>query len=190
MDGTILNKKLKIEEKLAQLNEIAQKVDDIPTFTSDDRAFLEGLPGFPTVDGKKVLTATTESGETSLTYEEQESGALDYSTSEQATGQKWIDGKDIYFKTLNCGNLPNNSSISVPSGLTDATVIKMEAYAVGGSTIPLPYLSTETNNKIELSFENDNTVFIRDNADYSTLVAYVILYYTKAEVTKKRTSKK
>ena len=74
MDGTILNKKLKIEEKLAQLNEIAQKVDDMPTFTSDDRAFLEELPGFPTTDGKKVLTATTESGETSLAYEEVESG--------------------------------------------------------------------------------------------------------------------
>lgn len=27
-------------------------------------------------------------------------GAVDYSTTEQPTGQKWIDGKDIYFKTI------------------------------------------------------------------------------------------
>jgi len=96
MDGTILNKKLKIEEKLAQLNEIAQKVDDMPTFTSNDRAFLEELPGFPATDGKKVLTATTESGETSLAYEEVESGENQvYSTTPVKVGT-WIDNRGIY----------------------------------------------------------------------------------------------
>ena len=109
MDGTILEKRLKLEEKLAQLNEIAQKVDGMPTFTSNDRAFLADLPGYPAVDGKKVLTATTESGETTLSYEEQESGVVNYSTNEQATGQKWIDGKEIYQKTIPV-TLPNDSS--------------------------------------------------------------------------------
>lgn len=74
MDGTILEKKLKIEEKLAQLDEIAQQIEDMPTFTSNNRSFLEELPEFPAENGKKVLTATTESGETSLAYEEVESG--------------------------------------------------------------------------------------------------------------------
>ena len=33
--------------------------------------------------------------------EEGGSGLPDYSTTEQLTGQKWIDGKDIYFKVIN-----------------------------------------------------------------------------------------
>ena len=57
-------------ELLQKLNEVAKAIDDMPTFTSNDKAFLDELPAFPIVDGKKVLTATTESGETSLSYEE------------------------------------------------------------------------------------------------------------------------
>lgn len=95
MDGTILEKKLNLEEKLAQLNEIAQKVDNMPTFTSNDRAFLEDLPGYPAVDGKKVLTATTESGETSLSYEEVESGENQVYSTTPVTFGTWIDGKDL-----------------------------------------------------------------------------------------------
>lgn len=114
----------------ADLDAIAKKIENIPTFTSDDRAFLSDLPSYPSEDGTKVLTATTTSGETSLSYEEVEnelptnpsedgtkvltatttSGetvlswgdiiTINYSTTEQKTGQKWIDGKDIYFKTI------------------------------------------------------------------------------------------
>ena len=54
----------------AELDEIAKKIENIPTFTSNDKAFLEELPAFPSVDGTKVLTATTTSGNTSLSYEE------------------------------------------------------------------------------------------------------------------------
>lgn len=70
MDGTKVEKKLKLEEKLRELDEIAQQISDLPTFTSNDRAFLEELPEFPSADGKKALVATTESGGTSLNYEE------------------------------------------------------------------------------------------------------------------------
>lgn len=117
---------------LEKLDAIAQQIQNMPTFTSNDKAFLEDLPAYPATDGKKALMATTTSGETSLSYEEIEdelpadpvsdgvrvltatttggvttlsyeeasSGTPDYSTTEQATGQKWIDGKDIYFKTV------------------------------------------------------------------------------------------
>ena len=57
-------------ELLQKLDAVAKAIDDMPTFTSNDKAFLNELPTFPSVDGKKVLTATTESGETSLSYEE------------------------------------------------------------------------------------------------------------------------
>ena len=115
---------------LEKLNEIASQIENMPTFTSDDKEFLEDLPAYPETDGTKMLTATTTSGNTSLSYEdipeelpsdpqsdgtrvltattssgttvkswEAYQGMPNYSTTEQATGQKWIDGKDIYQKT-------------------------------------------------------------------------------------------
>ena len=56
----------------ADLDAIAKQIENMPTFTSDDRAFLSDLPSYPSEDGTKVLTATTTSGETSLSYEEVE----------------------------------------------------------------------------------------------------------------------
>ena len=59
-----------LAEKLTELDAIAQQIGDLPTFTSDDRAFLEAVPAFPAAEGKTVLTATTDDqGETELTYE-------------------------------------------------------------------------------------------------------------------------
>lgn len=55
---------------LEKLDALAKEIDNLPIFTSDDRKFLEKLPSFPTEDGAKVLTATTSSGETVLSYEE------------------------------------------------------------------------------------------------------------------------
>ena len=57
-------------QDLEKLDKIAQQMGDLPTFTSNDRAFLEALPAMPTDDGKTVLTATTDDrGNTELTYE-------------------------------------------------------------------------------------------------------------------------
>lgn len=84
---------------LEKLDALAKSIENMPTFTSNDKAFLEDLPGYPDTDGKRVLTATTSEGETSLSYEEMET--VKYSTTEQKTGQKWIDDKDIYVKVVN-----------------------------------------------------------------------------------------
>lgn len=55
---------------LEKLDKIAQQMENLPTFTSDDRAFLEALPAMPTEEGKRVLTAITDDqGDTELTYE-------------------------------------------------------------------------------------------------------------------------
>lgn len=54
---------------LEKLDALAKSIDNMPTFTSNDRAFLEEIPGFPTTDGKKVLTANTSEGDTTLEYE-------------------------------------------------------------------------------------------------------------------------
>lgn len=103
---------------------------------------------------------------------------VDYSTNEQNTGLKWIDGKDIYSKTVDCGTLPDNTSKLVAAGLSNVTVIKIEGVAIGGSSIPLPHISTNSV-YIEISYEASNEVFIRTNGFFSTMHGYVTLYYTK-----------
>lgn len=57
-------------KQLAEMDKIAQQMADMPTFTSNDKAFLADLPAYPDTDGKKVLTATTNEGTTSLSYED------------------------------------------------------------------------------------------------------------------------
>lgn len=53
----------------------------------------------------------------------------DYSTSRVKTGQKWIDGKDIYMKTFDItdwSNLPSNRRKSYNIGETITNLIKAE----------------------------------------------------------------
>jgi len=185
MDGTILEKKLKLQEKLAQLNEIAQKVDDMPTFTSNDRAFLEELPGFPVTDGKKVLTATTESGETSLGYEDPEAGVVDYSTTEQATGQKWVDGKEIYFKVVNLAEVLTIQSQT----WTDTGVDSSEIDSLIDAKF---YDANSVNFAMNVAKMNGETAHITVMQFRSTQVGIIrmVLWYTKTELTKKTRSKK
>lgn len=69
---------------------------------SSDNAGGGGTPYVLPVAGAETLggvmvgegLSISESGALSV-----DSQSLDYSTTEQATGQKWIDGKEIYFKT-------------------------------------------------------------------------------------------
>lgn len=62
-----------VADHLARLDLVAQQVADLPTFTSNDRIFLEKLPALPTEEGKTVLTATTDGqGNTDLSYEQPE----------------------------------------------------------------------------------------------------------------------
>ena len=91
--------------QLKQLQELADKVDNMPTYTSDDRDFLDTwesiLPISDDVDpGQYTLTATKSELGATYSWEIPETGIIDYSTIEQKTGQKWIDGKDLYTKMI------------------------------------------------------------------------------------------
>ena len=112
------------------------------------------------------------------------SGGVNYSTTEQALGIKWIDGKEIYRKVVDFGALPNTTTKDVSSGLTAANVniIKMDCVArgVNGATIPVPYVSYSANNIADMYFMADGNIRIQTYNDRSSQSAYVILEYTKA----------
>lgn len=111
-------------------------------------------------------------------------GICDYSTTEQDTGCKWIDGKHIYKKTIDFGTLPNNTRKYANANIQNLDkIIKIEGIANGaGNAAPLPlvYLSNDSAYNAEVSFDyNSGRVQIGTNRDRSSYYAYVTLYYTK-----------
>lgn len=105
-----------------------------------------------------------------------------YSLTEQATPYKWINGKTIYKKTIETGQLPDNGTKNTPHGISDLEyIVNFEAAALGavnGNKIwrPIPYVDsavmtvycTPTNVGIYTTF----------NASIYT-ISTVTLYYTK-----------
>ena len=111
-------------------------------------------------------------------------GVVDYSTTEQETGVKWIDGKVIYKKTVDCGALPNSTSKLVSTGVTAETVIKLEAVAQAstGGVLPLPYVDDATKNAdILLQFsKTSGEIRFLTGTDYSLYNAHATIFYTKS----------
>ena len=114
-------------------------------------------------------------------YTEGSGGLPDYSTTEQKTGQKWIDGKDIYFKTVEFGALPNNAKKSVDSGLTGETIIKMYGIAKSDNDYkPLPSAATNAIYTVTLGYDSaDHQIVIYTATNMTSYSAYVVLEYTK-----------
>ena len=205
-------------KKLEELDAIAQQIADMPTFTSSDRAFLADLPAYPETDGTKVLTATTSSGETSLSYEEipnelpadpetdgvkvltatttsgetvkswedPATGGINYSTEEQDTGLKWIDGKTIYQKTFGASGGSYTSPISIAHGISniDTIVSKSGSLYYGSTYHAISIDHAESGNSVAHSIINADNIVLNYGSDYSGVNAIskydVTICYTKA----------
>lgn len=105
-----------------------------------------------------------------------------YSTSEKDTGFKWVDGKNIYKKTINFGALPNNTSKDVSLGITGLDyVIDIFGTAInsGKTVLPLPFVSSTLANGVALVVNTGSTVGIITGSDRSSYSAYVTVLYTK-----------
>lgn len=188
-------------KQLEELDAIAKKIDDMPTFSSTDRDWLDEwesklpeLPADPETDGVKVLTATTESGATVKSWEEPASGGMDYSTTEQNTGIKWIDDKDIYRKVVDLGALPNATTKNVAHGITGISEwVKIEGVAnntTDGSaySLPIVYDPDNATNNTRMSVTSENVVLVTKTDRSAFDACYAILYYTKTatQQTRKR----
>ncbi|MGN1358671.1 MAG: hypothetical protein ACI4WU_04820 [Bacilli bacterium] len=104
-----------------------------------------------------------------------------YSTEEQIIGT-WIDGKNVYRKTVEFGALPNATRKNVEHGISDIEkCIKIYGIAnfSDGSSHPLPYVNVGNSSSSEMLFCNKTNVSIETGIDRSTGTAYVTLEYTK-----------
>lgn len=104
-----------------------------------------------------------------------------FSTEEQNTGLKWIDGKSLYQKTYDFGALPNNTMKIISSGLIDVNVVKIDGIAISsnGFTTTIPHPEIGGNGDIQIDFLATNEIRIRTNSDYSRFTGYVTIQYTK-----------
>ena len=107
---------------LEKLDAIAKQIEDMPTFSSTDRAWLDDwesklpeLPADPETDGVKVLTATTEDGETVKSWEEQQAGEYRVYSTTPITIGKWIDNRDVKRVVLPFDATSGSASIDVTS---------------------------------------------------------------------------
>ena len=110
--------------------------------------------------------------------------ALNYSTSEINTHQKWIDGKDIYRKVVDLGNLPNTTTKEVIAGLTNVdTVIKLDTMSfdtLGYMSLPYVVLSSDNGFNISVGYTlATDKIWIRTGTNRSAWTGFAILEYTK-----------
>lgn len=197
---------------LEKLNAIASQIENMPTFTSDDRAFLEDLPAYPDTDGTKILTATTTGGNTSLSYEDipeelpadpQSDGTRvltattddgttvkswkayqsmpNYSTTEQNTGKKWIDGSSVYAKTYNDLQLTDSIDITVDNNFgSDKNIINLECIAyMATEQIPISSLC-QSGSRFVYPYLSNGELKIAVNGNMSSYKTRLTVYYTKS----------
>lgn len=110
------------------------------------------------------------------------SATVDYSTTEQPTGQKWIDGKEIYFKTIDIGALPNASNKDVLTNITNIRdVVKIDGIATNGTIYTgIPHGANIAQYGVEVSYDKTNNyVRVSTSEDQSSYTGVIILYYTK-----------
>ena len=112
---------------------------------------------------------------------------MDYSTTEQDTGCKWIDGKKIYKKTISTGSLPENGATATTdiSSLSVDTIVDYRGMAWASSSNnfrALPFVGESMNNMIRVDVNGGVTLRIVSAANsgwgkYDN--SYVTLWYTK-----------
>jgi hypothetical protein len=111
-------------------------------------------------------------------YTEGGGGLPDYSTTEQKTGQKWVDGKDIYFKVLDLSSNPialqHDSWVSTTVSSTDIDkIIDSNVTALTNSD------ENVVVKHCEIGIINGNVAVCLATSVGARRMNYVTIYYTK-----------
>jgi hypothetical protein len=127
--------------------------------------------------GRVYMLYTKSGGGTTETE-----GCLTHSTTEQATGWSWIDGRMIYVKTVDTGGFPNATQKTVAHSISDFSElvhICCTGKTASGTqmTLPRSYSTESTDIKV-----NGTNIYIKTTTDRSTYTSsFTTLYYTKDE---------
>jgi hypothetical protein len=104
---------------------------------------------------------------------------VSYSTTEQLTGGKWIDGKPIYRKVIDFGALPNANTKNVAHNITNIGDIVNVSIIAKSSTEYL-LLATGKNSVTDFNaWITKTNINIHTDSNRSNYNAVTILEYTK-----------
>jgi hypothetical protein len=108
-------------------------------------------------------------------------GGVDYSLTEQATGLRWIDGKEIFTKTVAFPVGPNNGGVSAAHGIVGLSdVVSMTGYLSNGSLwMALPNGNDATAGGTRVLID-DTLASLVSTANFSSFSGHLILTYTKS----------
>lgn len=109
---------------------------------------------------------------------------LGFEIPESFTGQ-YLNSAPIYQKMINIGTLPNNTTKSINTGITDSNYIWIDAensFAFsGGASYPIPYVDPkDVANSIGVRIAgNGTTVIVSTGTNWSNYTGLVTVKYTK-----------
>lgn len=104
---------------------------------------------------------------------------IDYSTTEQDTGIKWIDGKPVYQKVYyktSIGTFPNEKPANVDTVISMQGVLR---YVIGSTDIITPVYATTSSDYYGFYFSNDDLVLRSPTQGMTDIKATIIMQYTK-----------
>lgn len=157
--------------------------DDFDIDSSTNEVSL--LPSRRVYNGTKAdwdllsVAEKTQYGATAFT-DDDGSSVEAYSTNEVKTNKVWIDGKPIYRKVIDIGELPNTTIKSVSHGISSlGSVVKTYGIAISnGSQLPLPFVSLSSANCIMYAILA-TTIDINTGSDRTSYSGWVVVEYTK-----------
>ena len=118
----------------------------------------------------------SDAGELSCTS----TGGVDYSTTEQDTGLKWVDGKDIYQKTYMVDLTSDSLNVDLDIEGTISSVIKIEGVWTDGSGVFNFSYSRTYRTAVDVDLNNKRLRYA-GNVHGESVKSSVTIYYTKAE---------
>lgn len=179
-----------------QLQRIANAIEDgavTGSITIDVKGAGDMQPATATAAGVHGLVPAPQAGDENKvlsgagTWIDAGGGGLDYSTVEQNTGVKWIDGSKIYQKTIDFGAMPVNTEKDVAhniDGLAYVVDIEFIVYsATQGQWRLMPAISRGNIMAQSVYGVDSQYVFVLggQNADVdSNWAGIVTLRYTKS----------
>lgn len=106
----------------------------------------------------------------------------DYTTTEEDTGRRWIDGRTIYRKTIEWGAMPNATMVNKTGQFpNNATIINIEAIAMSSTAAHnMPYIYDAIVDTVFVGNTATGQLCVSTITDRSTWNAYITLYYCKA----------
>lgn len=178
MDGTLALKKYNVVERLEALEE-----------GGGGGGYVLPVASADTLGGVKIgegLSIDAETGELSNTNPTPYT-PVNYSTTEQNTGKKWIDGSDIYVKTIVFENISASQS-SDPVVIDNIeSIVKIEGMmALSDRVVPLPYIDNDATYQRSVIYMSTGLIITGYANSPAVTAGHVSVYYTKVTPTRKK----